>query len=314
MRGRKAFVLSTILSLCVLLPACSSEPSDDIAIHRSPNDTVTVGSFDFPESRLLAELYSQALEAAGYPVRRAFDLGSREFVGPALMVGLVDLVPEYAGTAAQFFGFGKDAPSSDPVVTRAQLVRSLAGRPIAALGEAEARNANAFVVTRETAEQDGLSTLSDLARISDDLVFGGAAECAVRPLCLVGLQKVYDISFKQVASLGEPDGPATLSALRNGYVDVAQLFTSDPALADGDLVELRDDRGLQPAENVTPLVRSEVLTRYGPRFAEVLDAVSSRLTTEELRALNASAAGRADVAPVDVGTVAADWLGAVGSR
>jgi osmoprotectant transport system substrate-binding protein len=105
-----------------------------------------------------------------------------------------------------------------------------------------------------------------------------------------------------------------LSALRNGYVDVAQLFTSDPALADGDLVELRDDRGLQPAENVTPLVRSEVLTRYGPRFAEVLDAVSSRLTTEELRALNARAAGRADVAPVDVGTVAADWLGAVGSR
>ena len=164
-------------------------------------------------------------------------------------------MPEYAGTAAQFFGLGAEPTSSSEALTHGQLVASLRNHPITALAAAPAQDANAFVVTGPTALRHGLSTLSDLARVAPDLVFGGAPECAIRPLCMVGLRKVYDISFKQVASLGEPGGPATLSALRNGYVDVAQLFTSDPALADGDLVELRDDRGLQPAENVTPLVR-----------------------------------------------------------
>ena len=186
MRGRLAIVLGTVVTLCVLAAACSSEPSDGGVAQRSPDDVITVGSFDFVESRLLAELYSHALEEAGYPVRREFGLGSREFVGPALVVGLIDLVPEYAGTAAQFFGLGTDPPSSSEALTHDRLVGSLRSHPVTALAEAPAQNANTFAVTRRTAEQHGLSTLSDLARVAPELVFGGAPECATRPLCLAG--------------------------------------------------------------------------------------------------------------------------------
>jgi osmoprotectant transport system substrate-binding protein len=313
MRGRLAFVLGTVVALCVLATACSSDPGDGGVVQGSADDVITVGSFDFVESRLLAELYSHALEKAGYPVRRVFDLGSREFVGPALVVGLIDLVPEYAGTAAQFFGLGADPPSSSEALTHDRLVGSLRAHPVTALAQAPAKNANTFAVTRRTADRHGLSTLSDLARVAPELVFGGAPECATRPLCLLGLQKVYGISFKQVVPL-DAGGPVSLQALRNGDIDVALLFTSDPALANGDLVELHDDRGLQPAENVTPLVRSEVLTRHGPRLAEVLDGVSSRLTTEALRTLNARTGAGADATAVDVRTVAAEWLDTAGSR
>ena len=167
-------------------------------------------------------------------------------------------MPEYAGTAAQFFGFGAAAPSPDANVTHDQLVRALGRRQITALAAAPAQTANTFVVTRGTADRYGLRTLSDVSRVAPQLTLGAAPECPSRPLCLLGLRRVYGLAFEEVVPL-DAGGPVTRQALRNGDIDVALLFTSDPAIGDDSLVELVDDRGLQPAENVTPLVRSEVL-------------------------------------------------------
>jgi osmoprotectant transport system substrate-binding protein len=266
-------------------------------------DVVTVASFDFAESRLLAEIYAGALERAGVPVRRTLGLGPRELVAPALVSGLVDVVPEYAGTAVQFLSLGRAVPEPDVATTHAALVDALDGTSAQALAPSPAQDANAFVVRRAVADRLGLTTLSDLQGAARRLSFGGPPECATRPLCLDGLRDVYGIEFAEVVAL-DAGGPLTRQALATGIVDVALLFNTDPAIGQDDLVELVDDRALQPAENVTPIVRRAAVDRFGPRLVDTLDAVSAHLDTETLRALNARA-GRASVR-----ATATQWLDA----
>jgi osmoprotectant transport system substrate-binding protein len=275
--------------------------------HPAREAAVTVGSFDFAESRLLAEIYAQALERAGLPVDRALGLGPREMVAPALVSGLVDVVPEYAGTAVQFLSLGRAVPESDATATHAALVDALHGTSARALASAPAQDANAFVVRREVADRLGLAKLSDLGDAASGLTFGGPPECATRPLCLDGLRDVYDIEFAEVVPL-DAGGPLTRQALTTGIVDVALLFSTDPAIARDDLVELVDDRALQPAENVTPIVRRATVDRFGPRLVATLDAVSAQLDTETLRTLNAAAAR------ISIRVAAARWLDAVQIR
>lgn len=264
---------------------------------------VTVGSFDFAESVVLAEIYSQALERQGIDVERAFSLGPREFVAPAIAVGLIELIPEYAGSAATFLSRGEQVPPTDPDEAHAQLVAGLEPHPVQALAAAPGENANAFVVTRETAEEFGLKTLSDVVPIADQLTFGGPPECNRRTLCLVGLRDVYGIEFdeERIVAL-DVGGPLTRQALRDGGIDIGLLFSSDSVMDGDDFVELVDDRGLQPAENVTPIVRVEVLDRFGPEMVETIDRVSAELTTDELRRLNAL------VARQDPAAAATVWL------
>jgi osmoprotectant transport system substrate-binding protein len=281
--------------------ACGANANDQPTPSALGDDAVTIGSFDFAESVLLGEVYGQALESKGIAVRREFDLGPRELVAPALDQGLVELVPEYAGTALGFFSLGGQQATADAAATHDALVKSLRGHPITALASAPAQDANTFVVTKAVAEEHGLRTLSDVAGVDDQLTFGGPPECPSRPLCLGGLQSTYHLDFDAVLTL-DVAGPKTREALRDGDVDMALLFTTDPAIGSDGLVELTDDRGLQPAENVTPLVRTEVVDRWGPSLVDALDAVSSRLTTEELRNLNARATGR------EAAAVAREWL------
>jgi osmoprotectant transport system substrate-binding protein len=262
---------------------------------------VTVASFDFAESRLLAEIYAGALERADLPVRRALGLGPRELVAPALVSGLVDVVPEYAGTAVQFMSLGRAASEPDVATTHAALVDALEGTSAQALAPAPAQDANAFVVRRAVADRLNLETLSDLRGAARRLSFGGPPECATRPLCLDGLRDVYGIEFAEVVAL-DAGGPLTRQALATGIVDVALLFSTDPAIGDDELVELVDDRALQPAENVTPIVRRAAVDRFGPRLVDTLDAVSARLDTETLRQLNARASRDS------VRAIATQWL------
>jgi osmoprotectant transport system substrate-binding protein len=266
------------------------------------DDAITVGSFDFAESEVLAEIYGQALEKGGFHVRRAFHLGPREFVAPALTRGLLELVPEYAGTALQFASLGRESSTADVRATRDDLVQTLAKDHVTALEPSPAQDANTFVVTRATAARYGLRTLSDVARVAPELIFGGPPECPSRPQCLAGLERVYKLKFKEFVRL-DAGGPVTRQALKDGYVDVALLFTTDPSIDRGGLVELIDDRGLQPAENVIPLVRTEIVDRFGPEMVKLIDAVSARLTTAVLSDLNAEvASGKTEAA------VAAGWL------
>jgi osmoprotectant transport system substrate-binding protein len=259
--------------------------------HRSPPAPVAdarsglvVASFNFPESQLLAEIYAQALEHAGVPVRRELGLGPRELVQPALEQGFADVVPEYLGSALTAAAPDTSADVTDPGAARAALGAALAGRDLTVLEPAPAENRNEVAVTAAFAADHRLSRLSDLGPLSGGLSVGGPSECPARRYCLLGLGDVYGLHFARFMALDS--ATRARRALDERIVDAAVLFSTDGQLADGDLVALTDDRHLQPAENVVPVVRRAALERYGPGVAATLDGVSARLTTTALRLLN----------------------------
>ena len=289
------FVFGLVICLGTACTADTSAPP------RSQQRTIRVAAFSFTESQILAELYSQALRARGFPTA-VVQAGPRELVQPALAEGLIDLVPEYAGSALSFLTLGATTGSADVEETHEALTRVVAASGLVALEPAPAQDANAIVVTRATADRLGLRAISDLNGVADRLTFGGPPECAERHLCLRGLETVYELGFRAFVPL-DTGGPLTAQALRSGGIDVALLFTTDPAIVSEGFVVLDDDRGLQPSEHVTPLVRRQVLTTHGDGVVDTLDAVSARLTTAALRSMiEEVAAGRG--APA----VAASWL------
>jgi osmoprotectant transport system substrate-binding protein len=294
-RALRPVALLALAGTVGTLVGCTSEPAADTA-DASGDRVIVVASFDFPESELLAEIYGQALAGEGFEVRIEPRLGPRELVQPALAAGLVDFVPEYAGTALEFVSLGDGSPAADADATHAALRQALDDR-IVALAAAPAQNANAVVVRGEVADRHDLRDISDLAAVADRLTIGGPPECPVRPFCLAGLERTYGLTFGDFLPL-DAGGPLTHQALDGGHVDAAVLFTTDPDLDEDGLVLLRDNRHLQPAENVTPLVRAEVVERRGEVLVPVVDGVSARLTTDVLRDLNGRVAGGEPIAEV----------------
>jgi len=275
--------------LALVAGACGGSGDDDPDGGATAGDegAVRIASFEFTESRILAELYTQALEGAGVPVKRLGALASREIVEPALEQGVVDLVPEYTGSALEFVNKGAGRATSDAAANHAALVEAFAERGVEVLAMAPAQDQNAVAVTRRTAERLGLTKVSDLAPHAADLVFGGPPECAERPFCLGGLQGLYGLRFKDVKEL-DAAGPLTIGALEGDEIDVGLLFTTTPQVGPKDFVLLADDKGLQPADNVVPVVRRDVLERHGDKLRQAADAVSALLTTEELTSLLAA--------------------------
>jgi osmoprotectant transport system substrate-binding protein len=285
-------------ALALLLSACGGGAGPGSPSTSEGNPAITVGSFGFSESRVLAEIYSLALERQGLPVRRAFDLASREVVEPALEQGKIDVVPEYLGTALRFLQ--PNTPLSDPY---AQLTRAYEARGVTVLAPASAENKNGIAVTQATARRLGLAKISDLAPVAPTLVFGGPPECPERPLCLQGLKAVYGLSFKQFRAL-DAGGPATVGALEGGEIDVGLLFTTDGRLGGGEFTLLADDRRLQPPENVVPVVRTQVVQARGESLVDTLNRVSHELNNEDLIALNR----RVEIDHLSPERAAADWL------
>ena len=300
--------LAACLVLTIACAACTpgtagGNPPGPAAAGAAGPGVITIGSFDFPESVLLAYLYAGALSARGYPVRVLPDLGSRELVEPALMTGLVQLVPEYTGSALEFVSLGRAHATASVAGTAATLARWMAPRGLVTARPAAAQDANAIVVTGATAARYRLRAVSDLADVAPGLVFGGPAECAERPDCLPGLRRAYGLRFRAFAAL-DAGGPLTRQALESGDIGVALLFTTDPAIAADHLVELADNRGLQSAENVIPVLRRATAGRYGAGLLAALDAVSARLSTAALTGLNA----QVELTGRDPRTVAERWL------
>ena len=287
-----------LLTLTLLLVGCGGGT-------RSParSDGVTVAAFGFSESRILAELYAHAMEAKGISVLRAFDLASREVVEPALEQGVVDFVAEYSGTALEFLNRAAGQATSDPESTYRLLSEALAIRRVTALAPAPAQDQNALAVSRATANRLQLTKVSDLRPVAPGLVFGAPPECPERRFCLAGLIEVYGLAFKQFKAL-DAGGPLTVGALEGNEIDVGLLFTTSPAVETSGLVLLADDRGLQPAENVVPVVRTEVLERHGDVLRQAVDSVSRRLTTSELVGLNRAV----EVDGVSPAQAARSWL------
>jgi osmoprotectant transport system substrate-binding protein len=307
----RTMLLAACIGLAVVLSACTSSSGNiSSPLVNAPDRhgaVITVGSFDFPESVLLAEIYGQALAANNFPVRVLPNLGPRELVDPALMNGLLQLVPEYAGSALEFVSLGHRSPTADVQAANRTLAESLAGRGLLAARPAAAQNSNAIVVTAATAARYGLRSIADLARVAPRLIFGGPPECPERAYCLRGLQRAYGLHFKAFIPL-DAGGPLTLQTLRAGDIGAALLFTTNPHITAQHLVVLADDRGLQPAENITPVLRREVVARYGSRVLALLNAVSARLTTDSLRALDA----QVELDGKKPRSVAAAWLRAHG--
>ncbi|MCH7845415.1 MAG: ABC transporter substrate-binding protein [Acidobacteria bacterium] len=287
-----------VVTVALVAAACSSDSGE------IDGPTIKIGSANFSESALVAEIYAQALEAEGYSVDRKLNIGSREIYKPALESGELDLLPEYIGTMLTFLG---GEASSDSAATHSALQAAWEPEGISILDFAPAQDKNGLVVTKATAEELGVSRTSDLANFNGTLVFGGPPECPNREFCLIGLQSLYGLDFLEFKPL-DVGGPITVTALESGEIDVALLFTSSGVILAKEFVLLEDDKGLQPAENLAPAVRTEILDAYGDRFANVLNAVSSVLTTTELIALNKAV----EVDGEDPDKVAADWLDAQG--
>jgi osmoprotectant transport system substrate-binding protein len=299
----RAACLVLAATCCACTSASGSGPAGRAGEAGQHGAVITIGSFDFPESVLLADLYAGALAANGFPARVLPDLGTRELVDPALMSGLVQVVPEYSGSALEFISVGRLSATSDVAATSRALAEQVAGRGLVAGRPSAAQDGNVIVVTAATAARYGLRSIADLARVAPRLAFGGPPECPERAYCLRGLRQVYGLRFRAFVPL-DAGGPLTLQALESGDIGVALLFSTDPAITADHLVVLADDRGLQPAENITPLVRRDVVARYGPRLLAVLNTVSARLTTGSLRALDA----QVELHGADPRLVAGTWL------
>jgi len=282
------------------LIAASCGADRDAASEPSEPGGVRVASFLFAESRLLAEMYAQVIEAAGIPVERMGPVGPREIIAPALEQDLIDLVPEYLGTALGYWGATEHNSDTDSALV--DLHERLAPRGLTPLAASPAQDKNVFAVTSERAERGSLVEISDLSSVADDLIFGGPPECADRVLCLAGLETVYGLSFAdfvvQISLAG------TVEALHNQEIDVGLMFSTASELETSDLVVLDDDREMQPAENIVPVVRTDAIGRWGPGLADAVDELSVRLATAELRRLNV----RAAASGATVEQVARQWL------
>jgi osmoprotectant transport system substrate-binding protein len=268
---------------------------------------VIVGSTNFYEQLTLGELYAQILESNGYKVTRKFNLGNREIVQPAIESGQIDLDAEYLATLLAFVDKdGKIAkPTTDPKETQTGLQKALEAKGLTVLDFAAATDQNGFVVTKDTASSRSLKKISDLSPLAKDMILGGPPECPSpqRPFCLTGLKNVYGLTFKDFKPL-DAGGPLTVAALEGKQIDVGLLFTSDPSIVAKNFVLLDDDKHLQLADNIAPVVRNALLQKDDGTLKRLLNSISAKLSQAELNDMNKQVA----VDKKDSKVVAAAWL------
>jgi osmoprotectant transport system substrate-binding protein len=268
-------------SLMVLLSACATGGSS--------KPTIKIGSDGFYEAQIVAEMYAQVLEGAGYKVERSLGLGARKVTSPALESGQIDLKPEYLGSGLGYYDTTKT--TGDPAANAKALGDILKGKGggISVLAFSPGQDTNAFVVRKETADLYKLVKMSDLAAVQDKLTWGLPPECETNPLCAGALKDAYKIVFppKSVKLLGAC-GSEIAAALEGKAVDVGELCSTQPVISASTvgLVALQDDKATQPAENLAPIVRDDFLAKLSAddkkAFTALLDGVSAKLTTDAL--------------------------------
>ncbi|MBA2529470.1 MAG: ABC transporter substrate-binding protein [Euzebyales bacterium] len=262
------------------------------------SDTIIVGSANFPEQLVLANMYADVIEDTGATVERRLNLGAREVIFPALRKGEINVLPEYNGALLAFLSKGEAKEKAPEEVTSA--LRDALPKGLEALEPAEAQDKDGLAVLPETAEEFSLATYSDLGKVSGELVAGGPAEMKKRDAGLPGLKREYNIEFNEFKPL-DAGGPLTTEALQSGQIDVGRVFTTQGVIAENDWVLLEDDKELAPAQNIIPVAASDVLT---PEITEALDKLSSTLTTEDLTAANK----RVEIDKEDPDVVAREYL------
>lgn len=283
-RSRRTVLGASLLALTLLLGACGGSGEDESTTGSEESGSgdkgsITVGSDSFPEAQIVGEMYALVLEAEGYEVERQLDIESREVRLPAMENGEIDVAPEYLASLLSVVD-PEATPSGDPAEVAAELTPLLEERGLELLDYSNAVDTNAFVVTQETADEFGLATMSDVAEVSGDFVLGAPAECPERPFCIPGLEETYGIEFADFKPLEY--GAPTAQALAAGAIDIGLLFSTDPLIGENSFVLLEDDKALQAADYITPLVSSEV----AGDVATLLNEVSAALETDTMTELN----------------------------
>jgi osmoprotectant transport system substrate-binding protein len=305
---RIPLLAAAALALALPLAACgsdddSSEATADSTEAGSVPDgpTISIGAQDFGESAILAEIYGQALDAAGYPVSQQALGGFRDLVFTAFESGDINFTPEYAASALEFLNEFAGEATSDADETVALLQTQLESRGLVAFEPSPAVDSNSFVVTAETAAELGLEDVSDL---TPDLRLGGPADCPDNASCLPGLLSTYDLDLSENFTPLDGGGPLTVAALDGGEIDVAILFSTDGTIADKGWVVLNDDMGLINADNIVPVGSQELVDAYGEAFTTLINEISASLDTAELTELNR----RVGIELEDADAVALSWL------
>ncbi len=323
---RTSRVLALGMSTLVLLSACStsggSSPSAaasasaaqssapasvEPSVSEAPKAKIRIGSDNFYELALMAEIYGQVLEKAGYEVERKLNIGSRQQRIETMDAGEIDLVPEYVGSGLGFYDKTKITGDGEANATALQDV--LTPKGITVLGITPGEDTNAFVVRKDTSDSLGLTKMSQLKDVQDQLKWGLPADCDTNPLCS-GALKDYGINYppKQREALGACDVPMA-TALDGKAIDLAELCSTQPAISQFGFVTLEDDLDTQPAENIAPIVRDDYLAKVdAASFKALLDAASAKMTTDELTRLGVLVA----VDQKDIEDVAKDWLTQMG--
>ena len=293
---------ASMVALALITTSCGS--SGGTASSSSPKPTITIASFNFSESIILAHIYGGALKNKGYTVNYKDKLGNREIVEPALENGQIDLYAGYAATDLTFVEQRQSvtADAGTDANTNVQKLNSLlSSKGVKALVPSPAVDQNAFAVTKAEADQYHLVKLSDVtSAIASQWTLGGPPECPQRPFCQPGLKQTYGLQFKAFRSL-DAGGPLTYGAFKSSGINIGLVFSSDGGISANNLVVLDDDKHLQQADNIVPLIRSAVANS---EVTALLNSIDSKLNTPDLTGMNKSA----DVDKLDPADVAATWV------
>ena len=305
-KTRTVGVVAAVAASLVVLAGCAAEdpteaPQDD-NVAAEESTTVVVGSFAFPESEILGNMYAIALENAGFEVETQFNLGPRQTTVPALEDGSIDLMPEYNGNLLFFYDTENEARSTEEVDAA---LATTVPEGFQVLNSSPAQDKDAYVVTQATADEFDLVTIGDLSRL-EPFALGASPQFAELLYGLPGLASVYgvtDVSFVPIEDFGGPD---TVKALVDDAVQVADIYTTSPALTAENLVVLEDPENLIASQNVIPLLNSDI---YSDELAAVLNEISAALSTEDLIELRTRVEGDEKA---QASTAAQDWLEAEG--
>jgi osmoprotectant transport system substrate-binding protein len=301
MRRQRWLMLLMLLVAALAVAGCGDDDDDDgggggsdtpaeesSGIQRNDSNsstTITVGSKNFTEQKILGEIYAQAFEAAGYKVEKQLNLGDEKTALKALEGGEISAYPEYTGTALlSFFGVQADKLPDDETKAYEQAKAGFEEKNLTALEPTPFTNSNEVAVTKETADKLGLQTISDLKGKASDLTMYGTPECRQRLDCLLGLQEVYGIDFKKFVPV---DIALRHEVLSKGQADVSIVFTTDPQIKREEFVLLEDDMGIFPPYNSTLVVRNDVIDKAGGDLETVVTQVNEGLSDEVMQELNA---------------------------
>lgn len=273
---RRTIAAATAVLASLTLASCGTVESLEGRASMDAS-TIVVGSQDYYSNQIIAEVYAQALEGAGFRVERQLRIGQREVYMPEITAGAIDLFPEYTGNLLQYLDQNASARTSQEVYDALATALPMGLRT---LDQSPATDQDSYVVTSAFAAEHSVTSIGDLAG-AGPLVLGGNSELETRPYGPMGLAQTYGVSV-DFTPIEDSGGPLTIKALKDGDIQLANIYSSDPALAEGTLTVLEDPDGLFLASHVVPLASS----RVGEDAAAVINRVSGALTSADLVEMN----------------------------